>query len=119
MKLKKAISRADAARPNMISEETKVAWIYELECDFAELMNLPTPVNAWSKGGEDVDLLMPFPHDNVYELYVCAMIDNFNQESALYANDLVVANAAIDSAKAWWRRHNMPVQAKHNYWKVM
>jgi len=119
MKLKQAIARADAARPNMISEETKAGWIFELEGEFAELMNKEPPVNSWRGGGKDIELLMPFPHDNVYELYLCAMIDNHNQESAAYANDLVVANAAIDAAKAWWRRHNLPQYPKKNFWSVM
>ena len=119
MTIRQAVSRADKARPNMIDEEIKVGWVYELEAEFAEMMQQELPENKWKEGGEDVGLLVPFPYDKVYELYVCAMIDNHNQESAAYANDLVVANAAIDAAKAWWNRKNMPKQAKQNYWKVM
>ena len=119
MKIRPAIAYADGARPNMISEEIKVGWLYELEGEFAELMGIEPPENKWRDGGADVEVLMPYPHDNVYGLYLCAMIDNYHQESAAYANDLVVANAAIDAAKAWWRRHNVPACPKQNFWKVM
>lgn len=118
MKLRRAIANADSARPNLISEEQKVRWIYEVEAEFAELMGKKLPDNRWMESVDDIELLVPFPYDNVYELYLCAMIDNFHQESAAYANDLVVANAALDAAKAYWIRHNRPV-CDNTHWKVM
>ena len=89
----------------------------ELEGEFAEMMGVKVPDNAWLQGGDDVELLMSHPHDGVYALYLCAMIDNANQETALYANDMTVANEAIAAAKAWWRRHNAPPSNKR--FKVM
>lgn len=119
MTIRKAIANADRARPNMIEEETKAAWIYELEAEFAELMQLEPPVNEWSNGGSDAELLVAFPHDKVYELYLMAMIDNYNMETAAYANDLVIATAAIDAAKAYYNRRHLPKKSKNNYWAVM
>lgn len=108
MQFRQAIAQADALRPNMIDEPIKAEWLYQLECEFAEMMKVKLPSNPWLNGGEDSKLLMPSPHDRAYVLYLCAMIDNAQQETALYANDMEMANSAISAAKAWWRRNNRP-----------
>ncbi len=62
--------------------------------------------NTWPE--EDAKLLMSYPHEDVYPLYLVAMIDYYNQESALYENDLAVYNSAMSAARAWWRRNHRP-----------
>ncbi len=114
MRLKEAIKRADALRPNVISEEQKAAWIYELEGKLAEMRHAPPPIKTWPN---DAPLAIPPPCDNVYELYLCAMICFANQETAQYANDMAVFNAAVSEARAWWRRHHRPHQVGN--WRVM
>ena len=114
MKLKEAIARADALRPNAIPEEQKAAWIDELDGKLAETLGVDAPAPSWP---EDAVLLVPPPCDNVYELYLCAMIDFSNQETGLYANDMAVFNAAVREARAWWRRHDCPRQSGN--WRVM
>lgn len=106
MKLLEAIARADLLRPNAIDNSIKASWVYELEGDIAECMDVEYPVNPYPKDSEE-DLLMPYPKDNIYALYLCAMIDNAVEDTQLYMNDMVVANNAIDEAKAWWRRHHI------------
>lgn len=105
MTISEAIKRADTLRPNVLPEEQKAAWIYELEGKLAELFEARVPTNQWP---EDAELSMPPPCDNVYELYLCAMICFASQETAQYANDMAVFNAAMSEARAWWRRHNRP-----------
>lgn len=114
MRMKEAIKRADALRPNMIPEETKAAWLYELEGKLAEMRCAPPPARTWPA---DAALAMPPPCDNVYELYLCAMICFANQETAQYANDMVMFNAAMQEARAWWRRHHRPKSSGN--WRVM
>lgn len=104
MTVKEAIIRADDLRPNAISEQTKAAWLYEVEGELAEMMGIDPPENQWPE--TDATLLMPYPKDGVYALYLCAMIDNANEETALYANDMVVAQNAMNEARAWWWRNN-------------
>ena len=104
MTVKEAIIRADELRPNAISDETKAAWLYEVEGELAEMMDVEAPENLWPE--TDAVLLMPYPKDGMYPLYLCAMIDNANEETALYANDMAVAQAAVNEARAWWWRHN-------------
>lgn len=110
MKLITAISRADEKRPNAIDDETKSKWLMILEGDYAEMMGKPMPVNSYP---EDMELLMPEPYDDTYVDFLCAQIDNYNQDTALYANDYVWANASIDAAKSWYRRNNVPKRSRN------
>jgi len=101
MKVKEAIKKADFLRPNAINEETKAEWVVKFDGEIAELMSVPVPELHWP---EDQELLMPFPKDEIYPLYLMARIDLANEETALYQNDMIVANQAITEAKAWWYR---------------
>ena len=98
----------------MLSDETKAGYLYKLEAEIAEMMGVDIPENTWP---DDSEMLMPAPHDDIYHLFLCAMIDFANQETSLYANDMQMANAAILDAKAWYRRHNVPT-SKAN-WRTM
>ena len=114
MTYSEAITRADRLRPNAIEEEDKVAWLVTLEGDVAEQMGV-----AWSapECPNDEELLMAAPYDNIYELFVAAMIDNQHEEVDLYQNDMAIFNAARDRAFAAWRRGH-----RHIYnpdWRTM
>ena len=85
-----------------------------LDGKLAETLGVDAPAPSWP---EDAVLLVPPPCDNVYELYLCAMIDFADQETGLYANDMAVFNAAVREARAWWRRHDCPRQSGN--WRVM
>ena len=104
MTVKEAIRKADELRPNAITEETKAGWLYDLEGELAEMMEVDPPENLWPE--IDAVLLMPYPHDNMYYLYLMAMIDNANEETELYANDMTVAQEAMNESRAWWWRNN-------------
>ncbi len=121
MKISEVIVQADKLRDNTMAEAQKVAFLRQLDGEIAEVMDMEeTPDDAeaaetllvwpfactWPE--EDAELLMPFPHDDVYVLYLVAMIDYYNQESALYANDMQVFNTAMNDARSWWRRHHRP-----------
>lgn len=115
MTVKEAIRKADGLRPNAIPDETKAAWLLEVEGELAEMMETDIPDNLWPE--TDQELLMPYPKDGMYPLYLCAMIDIANEETALYANDMAVAQNAINEARAWWWRNNG--SNKTNMIKVM
>ena len=101
MTLLKAIARADSVRPNALDQELKADWVMELEAEIAECMDVELPETTFPK---DMELLMPFPHDNIYYLYLCAKIDLTMEDTQSYVNDQVVADSAIVDAKSWWRR---------------
>lgn len=115
MTVSEAIRRANDLRANELRDEQKTAWLYNLEGEIADFMHEPvTPVSEYPQS--DPELLMPAPHDDIYYLYLCAMIDSYHQEEGQYNNDMALFNAAMAGARAWWRRtHEAP---KREYWKV-
>ena len=115
MKISEAIVQADTMRPNAIDEEQKVRWLYELDCEVAEMCEVDKPVYEWPE--QDNVLIMEAPQDKIYPLFLMAKIDYYNQESAIYENDMTVFNAAYADVMAWWRRHHRK-ECKGN-WKVM
>lgn len=114
MRLKDAIKRADALRPNTIAEERKAGWVYELEGRLAQTRHAPPLAVVWPA---DSALAMPPPYDQVYERYLCAMIDLANEDTDLYANDMAVFESTYAAAVAWWRRTHEPGPA--GKWRVM
>lgn len=104
MNLLKAIARANKLRPNAIDDSIKADWVFEIEMEVAELMGVPYIPNSYPK---DMELLMPEPKDNIYYLYLMAMIDNAIEDTQLYVNDMVIFNEAKSDAFKWWRRHHM------------
>lgn len=112
MKLLTAISSADALRPNKATQKAKAEWLMQLEGEFAEMMGKPVPeLEDGTQAGtvEDVDLLVPYPYDQAYILFLAAQIDaRANHDADLYTADKQMADDAISSAKAWYRRNNRP-----------
>ena len=76
-------------------------------------VNCPEEAGEWE---EEPPLLLPPPRDRVYVLYLAAMIDFYNGEMGLYANDYALYNQEMASVRAWWRRKHEP-RPKRN-WKV-
>lgn len=105
MTLYEVITEVDSIRPNAIEDEMKARWVMQLEVEYAELMGVPVPELLFP---EDQDLLMMTPHDYSYVYYLSALVDNYNQDTALYNNDYAMANAAVDAAKSWYRRQHRP-----------
>ncbi len=84
MKIGDALSRADQARPNKIPPEEKISWLAYLDglisldvlqTDIATAQSLNYSVNSY-----DTDLLVPFPHDELYVLWLIHKIDYRNGE---------------------------------------
>lgn len=100
-----AITRADELRPNTFSDDLKAEWLLQVEGEIAEMMNVDQPtINA----DFDQELLMPYPHDGFYVPYLCACIDEANEESELFADDMTIANQTRQECCAWWWRNNPP-----------
>lgn len=113
MRLKEAIKRADALRPNTIEEERKAGWVNELEGRLAQTRGEPAPEDSWPG---DSELTMPPPFELVYERYLSAMIDLANEDTDLYGNDMALFESTCAAAIAWWRRTHCPGPAGN--WNV-
>ena len=132
MTVKNAIAKANELRLNTMSDEQKASLLREIDGELLEMFAAdahppvePTEeeepvepgwpvVNTWPD--EDPELLMPFPHDAAYIMYLCAQIDYYNMEIDLYQNDMTAYNAAMAAGRAWWRRHHRPWRSFN--WRV-
>ena len=113
MKINDAISKGDELRLNTISQEQKYSWVYEFECAVYEMMGKETPAKNFP---ENIELLMPSAHEDVYVKHLAAKIDYYNGETALYANDQAIFDDAWSRARAWYiRTHGAK---NHGSWKI-
>jgi len=63
----------------------------------------------------DIDMLVPAPYENLYVLYVCAMIDFYENETESYANSYTMFNAAYLDFRKYWIRIT---DQEHKYFKL-
>lgn len=98
---------------NAISQEQKYTWVFEFECEVAELMGKELFAKRFP---DDFELLMPSAHEDIYVKYLAAQIDYYNGESALYANDQVIFEDAWARARAWYIRNHEP--KNYGNWRV-
>lgn len=75
-----------------------------------------TDLTTSFESAADMDMLAPAPYDSLYTLYVCSMIDFYNQEIANYNNSSALFNKAYDEYRSYYRRSNRPTA--RNSWKL-
>ena len=112
--LKEALAQADSLVPNAYSQEQKTAWISELEGRIAlNVQLLPREALRRYTYPEDLEteLLLEFPHDDLYLAYLRAMIDLNNGEMDRYAVSGQVYNAKYGDYVRWYARTYEPAQA--------
>ena len=98
MTVKEAIVKADDLRPNAISDEHKFRWVYELEKEIDEMLELPeVHENPYPK---DAGLSLTFPDDDLYVYWLCIKIDYYNQDTVLYQNDMLVYQQLLNDIRA-------------------
>lgn len=117
--MNEVIARVDDIKPNIYSEEQKYRWIAVVDGMVSEqVLGQKTPVTY--RGAEDADkpLLVCAPHDDIYELYVAAMIDFHNREYNSYNNTVLLFRERLDAYKAWYIRNHNPAKAR-NFRNVM
>ena len=119
MNLIKVLDMANKVRPNAAHDDIKVQLLFQqLEGDVAEMLGVDPPEYEYDPSNPvDIELLMPFPYDDIYLWFLCSQIDIMNEETALYADDAAMFNSAWARAKAWYRRKT-PTPRRKN-WRVM
>ena len=118
MNLIKVLDMANKTRPNAAHDDIKVKLLFQqLEGDVAEMFEMDPPEYEYDPSDPvDIELLMPYPFDDIYLWFLCAQIDLMNEETALYADDMAMFNSAWARAQAWFRRNNRAV--RKNNWRV-
>ena len=121
MTLLTALDMANKVRPNAAHDDIKIKLLFQqLEGNVAEMAGLDPPGEAYEYDAadpDDVELLMPFPYDDIYLWFLCAQIDLMNEETALYEDDMAMFNFSWQRAQAWFRRNKKTL--RKNNWRVM
>ena len=104
MTVKEVIETVDALRPNEIAAEDKRKWLYELESRIYEDLYVThehegigfTDTEKIMSDGT-TELFIKAPHDEIYVLYLCSLIDFYHAEYERYANDNALFDALYES----------------------
>lgn len=114
MTIGEVIDLVDTSHPNAFSKKQKVRWLAELDGKIAvDLMRMhPSQLQAFRYGDADMDkeLLVVFPHDDIYPAWLGAKIDEANGEYNKYANSMEVYNGAYDNFACWFLNTYQPGQ---------
>ena len=108
--INKVITRVSSLKRHTFKEEQIADWICQLDGRiYTEIMDNegPEPVKDYLTQADE-PLLADYPYENVYELYVCSMIDLFSGEVDSYQNSHIVFNNAYNAFAAYWLRTHKP-----------
>ena len=123
MKLGDAISRLDELKPNGFSRGQKIFWLSALDSTVKEeiidrheggenVSFVPYDENC----GEDTELLIPPPYDEVYLRYMEAQIDYANGEYDRFNNSNAMYAAAYTAFSRAYNRSHMPIGGSKKYY---
>lgn len=113
------IAQVDQVKPNAYSDEDKANWINTLEGMVSLLVCKEENPTVYAIPEDmDKELRIPAPFEDVYALYVEAMIDFSNREYNNYNNAMLMFNERFDEYKKYYIRTNLPNSAK-NFRNVM
>lgn len=97
MTLNTCLSFVDSLLPNALPQATKCRWLSELEGRIrVELLGQSAAAQApltVSEAG-DTALAVPFPYDQLYWMYLLALIEYTNGDYARYENGAALFNTA-------------------------
>lgn len=125
MTVEKAITTADAMRPNnSFDRELKILWLRQSDAALRRAVVSRSDTTDFEDVGADVlydpeqellrqdaQLLAPEPYDDYYPHYLCAQMDSALGETERYANEMQLANTAQQGFAVWCRQHYLPRMA--------
>lgn len=114
-----AIERADSVKPNAFTQEEKFNWLVALDSKIAMELMLMSPqdmeqIRLHYPGDLESQLLVDFPHDEIYPLYLMARIDEMNGEYNKYANSSAIYNQYFNEFAGWFLQAYDPIQGYMN-----
>lgn len=110
--INEVIGRVDRMKPNAIEEKDKARWLLELDGrTYAELTCADAPEvlppEKWPEDGDKALLVAP-PYDNMYDLYLTAMLEFSMGEYSAYNNTAALFDTAQKEYRAKYRREHIP-----------
>lgn len=110
-KIYNVLRYVDDIKPNLFTDDTKVQWLNEVEGYIQTevmMLALADVVQYDPEAHMHTDLLVKPPHDKLYALYLCAMIDFANGEYDKYANTMQLYNEFLGEYIGWYTLHFRP-----------
>ena len=106
--MNKVIEHVDRMNPNVFTEMDKYEWMKTLDGLVAnEVLQEEAPDYALPEDA-DTPLLVQSPFDDIYRLYVTAMIYLHNREYDHYNNAVMVFNERYEQYRKWYIRNHRP-----------
>lgn len=112
MTMNKVIEYVDRVKPNVYTNEDKYRWINTLEGMVCRQVMQREEPEYNLPDDSDEPLLVEHPFDDLYGLYVMAMIDFHNQEFDHYNNTTQLFLTRFEQYKAWYIQRHVPVSAQ-------
>ncbi len=123
MKIREALDKVDALKPNSYTELEKIKWLSTRDgLIFNNIIEThESPVILEFKGYDsetslDTVLIAEAPYDDMYVPWLEAKIDLANAEYGRYNNSISHFNDMYDEYQNWYNRTHMPLGTHHKYW---
>lgn len=118
-KIKDVIARVDEVKPNAFSQAQKLYWLAQLDGRVAAdvmLMYISDIQQFNYQHPDDLEreLLVSFPHEEIYDYWLQAKIDEANGEDSKYMNTMEAFNAAWNNFVCWFARTYQPARGYPN-----
>lgn len=114
MTVSQIIRIVDDIKPNAFTNETKTAWLNEVEGMVQTEVFLFAPVEViqydYAKD-QDTVLLVDPPHDKLYQAYLTARVDFANGEYNKYQNTMQMFNSFFGEFMRWYALNYRPADA--------
>ncbi len=115
MTLSQVIATVDEIKPNAFGDISKTMWMNEVEGLIqTEVMLLPAEgcIRYDANSDTDTELLVKAPHDKLYWVYLCAMIDFANGEYNKYQNTMQLFNTYFGEYMRWYAMRYHPADGR-------
>lgn len=114
MTVSQVIQIVDDIKPNAFTNETKTAWLNEVEGMVQTEVFLFAPVEVIQYDyteDKDTVLLVDPPHDKLYQAYLTARVDFANGEYNKYQNTMQMFNSFFGEFMRWYALNYRPADA--------
>lgn len=114
MTVSQVIDYVNHAYPHARSNGELCRWLSELDGKIASEIMMMSPEDCetfkYKPSRRTDELLVRFPYDDIYRLYVIAMIEQANMEWNKYLNSVQSFNSRLQEFEFWFCSQYEPVQ---------
>lgn len=115
MTLSSIIQQVDDIKPNAFTNDTKTAWINEVEGlvqTEVMLLAIDDVIQYDYETDKNTVMLVKPPHDKIYWTYLTALIDFANGEYNKYQNTMQMFNSYFGEYMRWYALHYRPADGE-------